>query len=198
MTQRSRTRSLIAVYLGTALALTACAAKSPEAGRPNTAPVTPDSPSVRSTTATAQPTIPPERPQSANGLTLASAELFIRHYIDLMNYAAKTGDTSALRDASDLGCVGCGKYFASVEKVNQQNGGLSGDYQEKVVEVVELTRAEQKRLAASTAVTVGNYVARQSPASAPVTVKASAYTEEMVLSPNGGNWQMFEMELIKR
>jgi hypothetical protein len=141
---------------------------------------------------------PPERPQGAQGLTLAAAELFIRHYIDLMNYAAKTGDTALLRDISNPGCAGCAKYFGSVEKVNEQNGGLTGDYSERVVEVTELTKTREGRVAASTDVTVGGYTARQSPSATPVVVKAATYTEAMVLSASNGNWQMFEMELTKR
>lgn len=200
VTQRNRA---VSATVGLAIALTvtatACATKSPEAGRPNTAPVTSETPAADHTSPTPlAPSLPPVRPQPAHGLTLAAAELFIRHYVDLMNYSARTGDTQALRAASDPECVGCGKYFASVEKVNEQNGGLSGDYREKVIEVVELTRAEHERLAASTTVTVGTYLARQSPAAKPVTVKAAGYTEEMVLAPSGGNWRMFEMELTAR
>ena len=37
-----------------------------------------------------------------------------------MNYAAKTGDTTALRAAGESTCAGCAKYFGSVEKVNEQ------------------------------------------------------------------------------
>lgn len=115
-----------------------------------------------------------------------------------MNYAARTGDTATLRMVSAPDCLGCKKYLASVESVNEQNGGLSGDYREQVVEVIELTRAKEGRLAASTNVTVGGYTARQSPSATPVTVKPAAYTEEMLLSPSDGSWQMFEMELTRR
>lgn len=179
--------------------LAACAAGSPEAGRPNSVPAT-SPPTVLASTppSSAAPSTPPERPQGADGLTLAAAEMFIRHYIDVMNYAAKTGDTAALRDASESGCLGCAKYFNSVEKVNEQNGGLTGDYLERFVEVTALTRTKKDRLAASTNVTVGSYTARRSPSAKPVAINASVYTEQMVLSAKDGNWLMFEMELTER
>jgi hypothetical protein len=131
-------------------------------------------------------------------VTLSAAELFIRHYIDLMNYAAATGDTSAMRSVSAQACSGCAKYYASVEQVNEQGGGLTGDYRERVVEVTELTRTAKDKVAASTNVTVGNYTARRSPSATPMVVKATPYTEEMVLAVVSGNWQMFEMELTTR
>jgi hypothetical protein len=186
----------VLISLTAAASVTACAASSPEAGRPNTAPAT----SVTQPAAAVSSPLasPPERPEAAYGLTLAAAELFIRHYVDLMNYAAATGDTTAMRSVSAKGCVGCGKYYASVEQVNEQDGGLIGDYRERVVEVTELTRTGHEKVSAATNVTVGSYTARQSPSATPVVIKASPYTEEMVLAADGGNWQMFEMELRRR
>ncbi|MFG1910862.1 DUF6318 family protein [Kribbella sp. NPDC048928] len=182
--------------VASAASLAACATGSPEAGRPDVTPAAAEA-SPTGSAAKATPT-PPTRPEGAYGLTLAAAEQFVRHYISLMNYAAATGDTSGMRTVSATDCDGCSKYYASVEKINEAGGGLSGDYLERVVEVTELTRTAKDKVAATTDVTVGKYTARRSRTSTPVVVQATPYTEEMVLAATGGNWQMFEMELTTR
>ncbi|WP_371406973.1 DUF6318 family protein [Kribbella sp. NBC_00662] len=138
------------------------------------------------------------RPAAANGLSLAAAEAFIRHYIDLMNYASQTGDGAPLLAASDAGCVGCKQYADFAKKVNGSNGGLSGDYLERVTEVSELIRGTAGRLRGSAAVTVGVYTTQTSPSAKPATSKAAKYTEQVALSPSKGNWVMFEIELEDR
>jgi hypothetical protein len=161
------------------------------------APTTPAA-STTATPATTPPAGPPERPPAAEGLTLAAAEAFIRHYIDLMNYASQTGDTSALTAASEGGCRRCQQYADFVKKVNEANGGLSGDYRERVKEVSELVRGGSGRLGGSAIVTIGAYTTKASPSAKPVTSKAKTYTEQVALSPAGGNWIMYEMKLEQR
>ncbi|ADB30074.1 hypothetical protein Kfla_0969 [Kribbella flavida DSM 17836] len=201
MTKRNRLTAILsaACLLAT---LTACTEGSPAAGRPdstadgtNSTPTTiptPSSPSVPAATTA------PERPAAARGLDLASAEAFYRHYVDLMNYAAKTGQTSELLAASDPGCEGCKEYAGYVSKVNEANGGIRGDYTEKVKEVSELVRGESGRVGGSAVVTVGAYTSRTSPSAEPVVSKAKEYTEEIALSPSDGNWVMYEIQLESR
>ncbi|WP_238159958.1 DUF6318 family protein [Kribbella pratensis] len=140
----------------------------------------------------------PERPVAAYGLSLAAADQFVRHYVDLMNYASQTGDSGPLLAASDAGCVGCKQYADIAVRTNASNGGLSGDYRERVSDVSELVRRSNGRLRGSAAVTVGRYTTKDSPAAAPVVSKAARYTEQVVLSPSKGNWVMFEIELEER
>ncbi|MGW6198142.1 DUF6318 family protein [Kribbella sp. NPDC055110] len=144
------------------------------------------------------PSGPPLRPATANGLSLAAAEAFVRHYVDLMNYASQTGDGRPLLAASDGGCEGCKQYADFTAKINASNGGLSGDYLERVAEVSELIRGSSGRLRGSAAVTVGVYTTKDSPSTKPTTSKAAKYTEQVVLSPSKGNWVMFEIELAER
>lgn len=74
----------------------------------------------------AAPTSTPERPKVADELTLSAAEAFVRHYIDLLNYASATGDSVPLLSASDGGCRQCRVYAKYVENVNGVNGRLTG------------------------------------------------------------------------
>lgn len=195
MTTGNRPSVQLLIAAAAATCLSACAPGSPEAGRPDI----PAAAETRPATANSSVAMTvPVRPDGAYGLTLAAAELFVRHYISLMNYAATTGDASAMRSVSAKDCDGCAKYYTSVEKLNEADGGLGGDYLERVVEVTELTRTGKDKVAASTDVTVGKYLARRSPSATPVVVPATPYTEEMVLAAVSGNWQMFEMELTTR
>lgn len=50
---------------------------------------------------------PPDLPAAGQEGTLEGAEAFVRHYIDLLNYASGTGDTKALAEVSDRECGGC-------------------------------------------------------------------------------------------
>ncbi|TCO33223.1 hypothetical protein EV652_103222 [Kribbella steppae] len=203
MTNRNRPLPLLLACLTTAL-LTACTS-SPEAGRPNTNPTS--APATTSngptgttppTTTSASPSGPPSRPPAADGLTLGAAEAFVRHYIDLMNYASQTGDGAPLLAASEAGCEGCKQYAGFAAKVNGANGGLSGDYFERVTEVSELVRRDSGHLGGSARVTVGAYTTKESPSAKPVTSKPASYTEQIALSSNGGNWIMYEIKLEER
>ncbi|WP_238177226.1 DUF6318 family protein [Kribbella sp. VKM Ac-2566] len=203
MTHRNRpTLALLACLAATAL-LASCTQASPEAGHPNTAPPAPSSgssPSGSSPAATSStPAVPPSRPTAAVGLSLAAGEAFVRHYVDLMNYASQTGDGAPLLAESEAGCEGCKQYADFAAKINAANGGLSGDYFERVAEVTGLTRGKNSdRLFGTAAVTIGSYTTKDSPTAKPVTSKPRSYTEKVALSPSSGNWVMYEIKLEER
>ncbi len=180
------------------LALTACGPGSPEAGRPNTAPPsTADSGSTATPSASSsKPTGPPTRPAAAQGLTLASAEAFVRYYSALMNYAADTGVTSSMLEASESGCENCKSYATSVQKSNAANGLLTGDYHESLTEVSELVRGESGRLGGSASVTVGAYTTKETASATPFKSKPAKYKREFALSPQAGSWVMYEMKSV--
>ncbi|UYM04650.1 DUF6318 family protein [Solicola gregarius] len=64
----------------------------------------------------------PVPPDAARKDTLKGAEAFIRHYIELLNYASDTGDTVALTTAA-MDCSGCSKYEALFHRT-YANGGF--------------------------------------------------------------------------
>nr|WP_239062381.1 DUF6318 family protein [Streptomyces sp. SID13031] len=182
--------------------MASCSNKSPEAGRPNTAP-----PSTGSTSTTAgsstqpsasTPTEPPARPKAAEGLTLAAAESFVYYYSELLNYASDTGDTGILITNSDSGCERCQLYADFVKKSNARNGLLTGDYHEHTKEVSELVRGSSGRLGGSSDVIVGAYVSKETTSATPITSKPTSYKREIALSPQGGNWVMYEMKFVEK
>ena len=195
MTTRNRPAATLTLACLATLALPACSPGSPDAGQPDTS-ATSSAPSASSTPSTAAPTGPPERPSAATGLTLASAEAFVRYYSDLKNYASDTGDSTALLSASEAGCENCKAYADFVKKSNAANGLLTGDYHERLKEVSELVRGQNGRLGGSAIVSVGQYVSRQTPTATPFTSKPKTYTRELALSPQSGSWVMYEMKQV--
>ncbi len=79
-----------------------------------------DSPTTKSTPSDQVVNVP-TLPRGARKHSLAGAEAFVRHYIDLLNYAAATGDISRLRRAG-TDCEGCRRY-ERLYRTTYRNGG---------------------------------------------------------------------------
>ncbi|MFB6726621.1 DUF6318 family protein [Kribbella sp. NPDC056345] len=196
MTIRNKPAFLAATCLG-ALALSACGPGSPEAGRPNTAPPSTSTPTTsgsNSSTPTSTPSGAPERPAAAKGLTLGAADAFYRYYIDLENYAAATGDTTALLNESESGCEGCKEYADFVAKVNAANGGISGDFRFKIKNVYQLAIGSTGRVGGKAQLSVGKFTTKEHPTSKPIISEPTNYIDTIALSASGQNWVMYEMD----
>ncbi|MGC4940188.1 DUF6318 family protein [Kribbella sp. DT2] len=199
MTFRNR---LTAITTGCLLAaaLTACSEGSPEAGRPDTttppSPSSPEAPPSNTSSPTVgAPSSPPPRPTPAAGSTLAAGEAFIAYYVSLLNYSYATGDPKPFMAESDQGCLGCKALAGYVQKVNARNGGLTGDYGDKLQAVKEIYRGEAGKVGGSATLKSGDFVERANPSASPVTKKSATGMLEFTLAPSGGNWVMFEMQI---
>lgn len=195
MTTRNRQVAALTLACLSAALSTGCSNKSPEAGRPNLAPLattahsesteTPSKPTPQQTT--------PERPAATDGLTLAAGEAFISYYSDLLNYASDTGDTGPLLTVSNAGCLHCKELARFAKMSNGANGLLAGEYHEKVNEISRIAIGQGGHLGADLVITVGQFTSRKSPSSSPLHSKATTYFREVALSPQGGSWVMFEL-----
>ncbi|MFB6720311.1 DUF6318 family protein [Kribbella sp. NPDC056345] len=183
----------------TALALTACAPNSPEAGRPNTAPTSsssqPTGPGTNPPSPPALPTTPPTRLPAAAGSSLAAGEAFVGFYVGLINYAYETGDAEPLLAESDKGCLGCKGFAEYVRKTNAKNGGLTGDYKDRLTNVKEIFRGTGGKVGGSAELKSGVFEERTAPTAEPVTHDPGTGTMEFTLSPRDGDWVMFEMQI---
>ncbi|WP_143465881.1 DUF6318 family protein [Kribbella sp. ALI-6-A] len=196
-------RNRLAVPLAAAVlaaVLAACSNSSPEAGRPDTAPPSSVEPSETTPVVTPSPSqsvpsAPPTRPATAIGSSLAAGEAFIAYYVDLLNYSYATGDPAPFLAASDKGCLGCQGVAQYTRKVNVKNGGVKGDYKDKLVAVKEIYRGESGRLGGSATIKSGTYEERLTPTASPVQQTSSDGTMEFTLSSNAGNWVMYEMQI---
>jgi hypothetical protein len=115
-----------------------------------------------------------------------------------MNYAADTGDTAALLDASDPGCGNCKAYADFIAKSNAANGLLTGDYHEHITDVPELTKGKPGFAGGSATLSVGAYMSKETKTDTPLVSKPSKYIREFALFAKRGNWVMYEMKQTKQ
>ena len=104
---------IVATMFSSALALVGCS---------DPAPIEPNGPATSATPTQVAPTLP----EAAKDDSEEGAVAFVKHYIELLNYAANTGDVKPLRDASDPNCEGCNSYIALFEET-YANGGYFKD-----------------------------------------------------------------------
>jgi hypothetical protein len=175
---------LTAVTAG-ALALGACQANP----APPPLVSTSTSPTPSPSPATAAPTLPAE----AQGTSKAAAKAFVRHWIDVLNYAAKSGDTRTLCDLSDSRCIACAGAIDSIEEVYSAGGSMGGTGWS----VLELKyQPLQPRHAPVLA--VGLNIAPQrvipSPGAEPTRYKGGARTMSFFLERQQGAWVVVQLE----
>lgn len=111
-----RTPLLIANAALTAALIAGCGGNAPTPG-PSPTP----SPTASSTGRAAPPL-----PQAATAHTKAGAIAFVRHYIDLINYAQATGDTKPIRAVEGPHCSSCTSANGYVERLYARGGRLVG------------------------------------------------------------------------
>jgi len=118
----------LSVAVAVACVLVSCSA---DAG-PRTAPSPTTSPSPSPTTPstseptrepTNKPTGPsePELPATAKAESRAGAEAFVRYYIELLNFAGRTGNTTELKRHAS-GCTSCENLASAFRRTYEQGG----------------------------------------------------------------------------
>lgn len=65
-------------------------------------------------------------PAAARENTAAGAIAFVRHYIDVFNYASNTGDVAELQLLSDPKCEGCTSYIDTIQSSHSSGGDIEG------------------------------------------------------------------------
>lgn len=78
------------------------------------------SPSATESPTPAAPTLPAE----AKGTSEAAAKAFVRHWIEVLNYAMATGDTAPLSALSDPDCSSCAAVVERIESVYESDGSI--------------------------------------------------------------------------
>jgi len=76
---------------------------------------------------TATITVPvPKMPAQAHEDTPEGAAAFVKHYIDVFNYASNTGDVAELSRLSDPKCAGCQGYIRLYRDTYKAGGYFKG------------------------------------------------------------------------
>lgn len=86
-----------------------------------------DEPAPEPEHATSSPSdAPPPMPRAAKDDTDSGAIAFTKHYVDVLNYAAVTGDTAELKRLSSPKCEGCQEYIDLYEETYESGGYFKG------------------------------------------------------------------------
>ena len=88
-------------------------------------PAASDPPSVSPSPSPTGPTAP-ALPRAARQHTKAGAIAFVRHYIDLINYAQASGDVAVVSSASVAGCSSCNSTNRYLHRLHASGGQLVG------------------------------------------------------------------------
>ena len=105
------------IVLATALALGACSS-DPAPREPDTTTTTSAAPTPTATL----PTMPPQASEDSP----EGAAAFVKHYVDVFNYAAATGDVEELSRLSSPDCDGCQKYIDLYRETYKVGGYFRG------------------------------------------------------------------------
>ena len=84
-------------------------------------------PSTSSSPAASPSVTPPTLPPEAEGTSPKAAKAFARHYFDVINYAARTGDTDGLRELGTKDCVSCEAIAGNIEKIYYAGGHIQSE-----------------------------------------------------------------------
>jgi hypothetical protein len=69
---------------------------------------------------------PPTRPPESEGSSVRSAKAFAHYFIDAVNYASRTGDTSLVEEASSPHCITCNAIVRNVNRIYSAGGSIEG------------------------------------------------------------------------
>jgi hypothetical protein len=120
------TRTVITAFtLVSVLALGACSDDDPE---PKFAPTPSTSAPTEESTSPASPSDPvePSMPTEATRDSDAGAEAFVRYWIEMVNFAQRTGQTNGLRKLNDVRCAGCRGMVEAIDSAYRSGGHIVG------------------------------------------------------------------------
>lgn len=112
-------RNLGALALAAVLTLSACSSDDPE---PKVAPT----PSAATSSVATSPSTEPTNPQAELPNSPAGARAFVRRWVDLVNEAQASGQTTQLEAASDERCTACSGILKEIRRIYDGGGRIDG------------------------------------------------------------------------
>jgi uncharacterized protein DUF6318 len=144
-----------------------------------------------STTKTASPSstapTPPVMPAEAKGTSAKSAELFARHYVDLVNYSMHSGDTEDLAGSSGPKCKVCSGLVKDI-RTTYDRGGRYEDGSWGVRSARAQGAVSRDRAFVTVAVRINAGREFPSADASPKLTKSSVGNLDLILSRRSGRW----------
>jgi len=191
---RPRTTNRLTRTLGAAALIAAAVSASACNGSPD-ATQTPST-TVPSSTPTPTPSTPapPALPAEAKGLTVESADAFTRFYLQLLEHAQATGNTTSLKAWSDAGCIGCGQAIRHIDSVEGSGGSYSGDFAYNGVQISKVRLNQKKAAEVRLSASVGKHTLVPSPGATPTIYPGEKVSWVLTLVARRGQWIAYELE----
>ena len=101
------------------LVLAGCGADNPKPAPPETSSASP-SPSASPSD------VAPTMPAKAKGSGPGAAKAFVKHYLDVLGYAARTGEVNELRSLAGPNCRSCEGVIAKIDRIYASGGHAEG------------------------------------------------------------------------
>ena len=139
------------------------------------------------------PPTAPAMPVAAKGTGPRAAKAFVRHWIDSLNYAARSGDTSGLRASSSPRCAACSAIARFIDRVYAHGGSIKGDGWQ-LLETNAVGRAGRKQKTIDALVRVRPQVVFNDSAAAPKRYQGGRRLKTFWLSRSGSGWLIERLE----
>ena len=138
---------------------------------------------------------PPTMPPEARGTSRAAAEAFARHYVDLINYAMHSGDTSPMRRAAQRACSGCNVIAEAIDDVYGGSGRVvGGDW---LVRSVTSTGTSDTLPLVRMRLLITRQMVYDSPSARPSTSTPSRGRLEILLVDRAHHWKTKQLDAFE-
>lgn len=133
------------------------------------------------------------RPDAARGRSIASAEAFVRYYFGTaVNHLKRTGQASAVLDASSPSCTPCRGDIAYFASANGRNARLTGDYLWMNVEV-RSARPSGTSMVLAVDASAGRHAAVERPGARPKAFTGGRQHLKVTLTADREDWAVFDV-----
>lgn len=138
----------------------------------------------------------PSPSAEARGSADASATAFAIHYVDVVNHAMVSGDTSLMRRAALGSCTGCRDVADSIDDLYSKSGHVEGDGW-RVREVTSVTRSRRvTSIRLSVRVTEERWYATAKAKPETSTPFTGSLEFRLTSSPTTRTWAVSQMETV--
>lgn len=151
--------------------------------------------SSSSATPTPSPTeAAPTLPAEAKGTSEAAAKAFVRHYFDVINHAAESGEVNALEELSDAKCTSCSAIRENIDEIYSAGGEIRSDGWTLLG--IRVIRAGRGSAVASLDVELEPETVVRSSGGKSVHNQGSRQPMTIFLSADSGSWLVTRLDLV--
>jgi len=182
-----RAAGLLVPLVAAGLLLSGCGGDSP---KPK--PLPKDSKSA--TSASPSPT-PPAMPATATKETDRAVEAFARHYVDVINYTARSGDRKPIDSLSARGCESCGSIANRAAKTYADGGRIRGKGW-SISRVNVVPKQARDRVYVELTIEQSPETVVTKAGAPPKRYPGGTHTFNMVVSREGEAWTVTRLDLV--